>query len=145
MSDILLDAVIANNMNEVRKLVNCGADVNYKNFKGATPLVFSVHRNYYEMTKLLIDLGANINYRGSGGSIFVITIQFGHYEIAKLLIDAGTDIQGIADGDSYPWSKRTPLILSVIKIAIIPLAGSSKNFNIALALEAFNLSQLFII
>jgi len=85
----LCDSVMENDINEVIKLINKGANLNYYN---GLPLFTSIKENYYELTKLLINENANINI--NEGSLLVTACGSGNSDIVKLLLDNGINYNG---------------------------------------------------
>ena len=55
-------AVLDNDINAVGKYLDKGIDINQKNDAGIIPLMYAVSHNLPEMAKLLIELGADVNY-----------------------------------------------------------------------------------
>ena len=55
------------NMRCIKALVDAGADVNAKNFKLVTPLMFAAGINDIETMKILIENGADIEHKNKDG------------------------------------------------------------------------------
>lgn len=89
---------------EIKKLIDEGADVNYQDEKGRTPLWCAVDKTYdnrvtccYDVVKLLIDRGADVNITTNGRNIVsnIITVFWPEECILrtlKLLVSAGVDL-----------------------------------------------------
>jgi ankyrin repeat protein len=61
----LIDAVYNNDIDEVNKLINNGYEIDYKsyyNWNGSSALMIACYYGYYEIVKILIDNGANVNF-----------------------------------------------------------------------------------
>jgi ankyrin repeat protein len=87
LGEDLLDAIEDDDIDEVIKILNKGADVNYDdNF----PLCLSAELGLYEITELLIDRGANINHQDKSQQypIYYASLK-GHSRIIELLFEKG--------------------------------------------------------
>jgi len=73
--------------------IQCGADVNFIDEDGNTPLVYAVNNNYLPIVKLLVKNGANVNfiiqnYMGDNDqSLLLYAMKLGSKVIIKFLID----------------------------------------------------------
>lgn len=100
----LCEAAKENRIDDVIRLVTVDkVDVNVidNNRDKWTPLFYAVFNNHIKMTKCLIDLGANVNYKDIGGNIplqYANFISAGNMEIAELLLKNGTDINVMFNG-----------------------------------------------
>ena len=47
---------------KVESLLDAGADVNFQNKEGCTPLHLASRRNFLDIVKVLLDNGANVNF-----------------------------------------------------------------------------------
>jgi len=60
-------------LEEVKQAITDGADVNSKNKQsGETPLHRAAKGKYYEIAKLLVSKGADVNVRSAGDSLFIV-------------------------------------------------------------------------
>jgi ankyrin repeat protein len=76
-------------------LIEAGADVNAKNKKGKTALMYAVQKlSNLEMVKLLIEKGANVNQSDNSGTtpLMVSISESEDYETLDLLIEKGADL-----------------------------------------------------
>ena len=83
----LLNASAKGGVEEVKKLIDSGADVGAKNDDGFTPLHYAVDGNNIELAKFLIDSGADVNAKTNYGfttPLYVAT-YWGNKEIQALL------------------------------------------------------------
>lgn len=76
-----------------KELVKAGADVNYKDETGYTPLSVAKKNGHNEIVKILIDAGADINAESEDGTALSIAQEKGNTEIVELLKSYGTDEQ----------------------------------------------------
>ena len=92
----------------VQKLLSAGAQINYRDESGNTPLILSARANP-EITELLLEQGATVDLRNeSGQTALMKAVLSGSARTVKILIDAGADVNARDDdGD-------TPLILSAL-------------------------------
>lgn len=86
---ILIKAVINNKLNEVKDLIDKGANINAIDNEGRTALIWSVTTNKLELVKTLLDAGADFNIKDKKGNLAVMYAHdVGFKEIANLLRDA---------------------------------------------------------
>ncbi|KLT21661.1 ankyrin repeat domain protein [Wolbachia endosymbiont of Armadillidium vulgare str. wVulC] len=105
----LYGAVLFNKIDEARRLIKTGADVNAVDENGDTILYFAVMNSTKEMVNLLIRSRANINAVGRDGkTILCSAVIYGEREIAKLLIKNGASV------DEVDEDRNTALRLAII-------------------------------
>jgi hypothetical protein len=108
-------AIQYGDVNEVRGLIEEGADVNAKDGSDRIPLGYAAEKGSMEIVELLISAGADVNGCGHDDLVpFVWASETGHIEIAKLLILEGTDVNVRDNGGSTcliwaAWKGRTEL------------------------------------
>lgn len=89
-SEKLLEATHAD---DVRDLLTQGADVNYMNDQGRTPLRNAVKYNEKSVVTLLLQSGANPNAQGADGNTALHDAAVeGHVELVEILLGNGADI-----------------------------------------------------
>ena len=99
MSESLLDAVSAGDVDLVRKLLAAGADCNERNGDGATALMLAAHAGKLELVKTLIDAGADVNATDELGlgplmkSAYNADVDRGFAGVGQALIDAGANVE----------------------------------------------------
>ena len=94
----LLKQVKKGNFSKVEKLLQNGADINYKDFLGYSALQFAVIRGHTVIVKLLLEKGANPNIQDIlGKTPLMYAIDFNTYyenkmvQIVNLLLQYGAD------------------------------------------------------
>ncbi len=106
---MLVNAIMNNNKDSVALLLSQGANPNYENEYGVTPLMFAVENANYDIISLLLNKGADINkvppYDPPVLSFAVMNYQD---SVLSLLLDRG------ANPDIADYSGRTPLYYAII-------------------------------
>ena len=94
MSDELLNAVESGDVGSVEKLLEEGADINYADEDGVTPLMIATQANSIDMIKVVIEKGAAIDTKEKklGVTALMLAAFLGHAEVAKELLSAGANI-----------------------------------------------------
>jgi ankyrin repeat protein len=90
----LHEAVQDGDLDEVRRLVADGDDVNAFDDLGKTPLHYAVDREHVDVARYLIEHGADVNARHEpslGNTPLGEVAASCSYVIAKLLVDVGAD------------------------------------------------------
>lgn len=85
-------AISNNHLKVVKKLIDSGISPNYAwpNQDGGTLLITAVQLGHAEMVKLLIELGANMNFCGNGDySPLYRSIIYDHFDVFEYLIKKG--------------------------------------------------------
>ncbi|MBQ0002486.1 MAG: ankyrin repeat domain-containing protein [Treponema sp.] len=77
----------------VNWILNHNVDIDaVSNDRGYSAVMDAVWKNNLELTKVLIERGANLNFTSRDGqSVLVLAVGAGNYEICKLLAEAGAD------------------------------------------------------
>ena len=90
---LLIEATLDNNIAEVYRLIENGANINYQEMNGYTALLFASRTNRREIAYILIQAGADINIRNSNGytPLMLATIM-NNLEIIDMLIQAGANL-----------------------------------------------------
>ena len=79
----LLSAIKSGDIDRAKNLMDNGADVNAKDKKGRTILMYAAVHGYAEIAKLLMDNGAEVNAKDKDGMTALMYTEY--TEIAKLL------------------------------------------------------------
>jgi len=88
--ELLIAVVKKDDLRNIVQLLRAGADINYQDKYGHTPLIEAVACGRIEATKLLIEKGAYLEkYNNEGDNALLMATQKGHLEIVKVLLAAG--------------------------------------------------------
>ncbi len=99
----LFKAVGTKNLEEVKRLLDGGADPNFGSSGGDSVLVFAASTGSAEIVRVLIDKGANVDVSSGGNSALVTAVATGSTEIVRVLIDKGANVDGKGAGTTpYP-------------------------------------------
>jgi uncharacterized lipoprotein NlpE involved in copper resistance len=90
----LHSAVVTGDLEVIRQHIKAGSDLNVlEPTRASTPLITAAFLGKTEAAKILIEAGADLNYKNADGSTALHTAAaFGKTEAAKILIDAGADL-----------------------------------------------------
>ena len=89
----LICYVVSGDTVGLKKLIDAGADVNFKDHEGASPLSVASCFGYMDIVKLLIEAGADVNIKSKHGGTPLMGAAFNNkIGVVKKLIDAGADV-----------------------------------------------------
>lgn len=90
---ILSEAMKAEHITEIRRLIQAGADVNVINKNGLTPLMVACGLGYTDIARLLLEAKADVTIKarffGKEYTPLSVAQQWNHPDIVKLLKDYG--------------------------------------------------------
>ena len=93
------------NLNLVSDLIVLGANVDWNDEDGWTPLHMAARNGSVEIARMLIGAKANLNVQGKWNRTPLHwAADGGHEEIVRMLIDAGAD-ETILDNDDLRWDE----------------------------------------
>ena len=86
-------AVAANNVQALKQYISSGANLNAKDpIGGSSPLITACLFGNEQMAEMLIDAGADLNFKNNDGSTPLITAAFFcHPDIVKMLLNKKAD------------------------------------------------------
>ena len=129
----LFKAINNNDLEQVKKLIKAGADVNAKSDIEGTPLILAVEKRNTEIVKFLLSSGADVNKKITSveciegcGSPLLNAASEGQIELVKILIKAGADV------NIESMDKETPIMLASINnyedvVKILKAAGAKDD------------------
>ena len=91
----LLKAAEKGDANKVAKFIKKGADVNFSDNVGWTPLYRAAIKGHVEVVKMLLDAGADIEKTTSGITPLCWAADNGKTEVVKLLLERGANVNAI--------------------------------------------------
>ncbi|MCX6774092.1 MAG: ankyrin repeat domain-containing protein, partial [Candidatus Micrarchaeota archaeon] len=95
LNELLASAALNSKMEEVKRLLKAGADVNGMDDSGYTALMCAAKARNREMAEFLLDKGADPNARNTRiykMTVLMVACERDNREIAKLLLERGADI-----------------------------------------------------
>ena len=99
----LLAFIVHGNIEEVRKLIKNGADVNEKMFNGNKPLYFATRKGRVEIVRELIKSGADVDAKGIRGTTALhVASRDGNVELVSELIKNGAYVKAKDDDGLTP-------------------------------------------
>lgn len=107
----LLRAAEAGDATRIEALLANGVDINSRDKRGFTPLMYAAANDRVETIAFLVRRGADLNARSDIGETAVIcAIRYGRGkpETLKTLIDAGADVNTVMSdgGSALSWANR---------------------------------------
>jgi len=116
----LVNAILGDQTETVKALIEKGADVNEKGSDNFTPLHWAAYYGKTEMVKILLSKGAQVNARSTAyGTPLTIAAQYGFTDVVKVLIEKGADAN-MTDGVgqtalSYAETGKHEAIVQLLK------------------------------
>jgi Ankyrin repeats (3 copies)/Ankyrin repeats (many copies) len=81
-------------MEMVEIAVQQGANINFADNHGETPLISAAREGHANVIKYLLKHGANINAKRSDGTnVLIAAAENGHIEVVRVLLSAGVDLR----------------------------------------------------
>ena len=96
----LVEASEGDDLQEVTKLLDAGADVNATIDGDGSPLIVAAREGRISSVKLLLERGADPNLGVPGdGNALIMAAREGHENVVSLLLDSGASIDLVVPGD----------------------------------------------
>ncbi|MBI5570510.1 MAG: ankyrin repeat domain-containing protein [Desulfomonile tiedjei] len=93
INEALLNAARDGDVGKVERLLDGGADINSRDIKGWTPLMFAVGSSHSKLAKLLLEKGAAVNLKTKEGLTPLMKAALHNdSEILTLLLAKGADV-----------------------------------------------------
>lgn len=90
---LLLAAALHGNVQDIKKAMMLGADVNCRNTNGNTPLNMIAKLSYYHLVKYLVEKGAEVNTANNEKiTPLHYGVEYNNVKIVKLLLEEGANI-----------------------------------------------------
>lgn len=108
-NELLWQACRKGDYDQVKSLLQDGADVDARDPDGETPLMRVSHLSngidqWYNVAQLLIEFGADVNANDKYGTPLIEAIHENNYPMAKLLIEKGADVNKLGPNNGRPVS-----------------------------------------
>ncbi len=98
-------AIINNDIDQVKSFLSSGTDVNYKNRMGWTPLHTALTREKWEIAEFLISKNPDFNARDNQGKTpLYIAVEKNQKKIVELLLAKKVDVNAVARGGQNAFS-----------------------------------------
>ncbi len=99
INEQLMEAITGGDANEVKNLVEKGADVNTKNEIGRTTLDIACDRKQAEIVGILLENGADVNCRDdlNATPLILASVHKENIKVLEVLLDNGADIDARDD------------------------------------------------
>ena len=89
----ILDYAREGELKDIRLLLNENPEAaNYTNDKGFSPLILAAYHGQKKAVKLLLEMGAKVNYAYHQGTALHASVFKGEIEIVKMLLEKGASI-----------------------------------------------------
>lgn len=113
---------------QVKALIEAGADVDERSRGGNTPLYYAAQKGHAEVVRLLVEAGADVDVDNDFGSTPLhVASRGGHVEVIRLLAGAGAnlDTQNLSGATASGFSNRSAINASGFR-ASSPLAKAAR-------------------
>lgn len=108
LNSSLLAAAEAGDAKHIQKMLDQGADVNYRDISKETPLMWAARRGHTACVEELLGSGAQVDAANSSAETALsLAAENGHTECARALISAGADV------NQHDKTGKTPLMKAI--------------------------------
>ncbi len=136
----LIDNIYANKIDEIKLLIDCGADIEVENRFGYTPLMIAIYYDKLAIVKFLIAKGGNIEAKDKYGyTPLMITACYGMVDFMRVLLDSGVNLEAKDKNGNTALMMGVHFgIIEVVRILIDNGANieAKDNYNYALSMVA---------
>ncbi len=138
---VLHYAVLMNDQERVKLLIEKGADVNARDNNDATPLIVAADNNNWELIKILVENGADVNAQNrDGDNAMFNTALSGNLEMVQYLTEKGADITVKSATDNILlWAARSGNLELVQWLVNQGISVSKSNGALHYAVSSGNL------
>ena len=105
LSEKLFQAVFNNDINEVKYLVEEGANVNAKNANGTTLIHFAASCGFLDVVEYLVEKGANVNAKDKNDTALMHFAALANKDIIDYLVTKGVNINAMDKQGNTPLHK----------------------------------------
>jgi bla regulator protein blaR1 len=139
----LVEAADAGRLQEVRELLDEGANVNAMVDGDGSPLIAAAREGHLELVTLLLDRGADVNLAVTGdGAPLIMAAREGHLAIVLLLLDRGADVDQIVPGDENALMQASGEgHLEVVKLLVARGASVNARVQVQRRYEAVGVDE----
>ncbi|MBI5423270.1 MAG: ankyrin repeat domain-containing protein [Opitutae bacterium] len=127
----LLEAALHGNLQEIRRAVQDGAEINARNANGDTALSLVAKLSYYNVVRFLVEQGAEVNVANHDR----ITplhwgVEYNNVRIVKLLLEKGADVHATDKIQETPlhwagWTGSLEAAKLLLDYGANPYAGNN--------------------
>jgi len=108
IDDLLIFSCRSGNLELIRERVNQGANIDYKDNDGTTPILTAIKNGHFSIVKALIEKGASVScVDHHGNNPLDYASEFRNKEIAKLLFENGAYVSNKISPQSKEWFINT--------------------------------------
>ena len=113
-------AVLYQDLDKVKQLIEAGADINYQEeSQGATALIMAVQYKFVDISRYLIEKGADLSIRAKTGHTALMAGAVSSEELFDLLVSKGADMSvKLEDGTSAFTLSITGVLSEYIGLGI---------------------------
>ena len=110
LGERLIEEAMLGNLDGVRELISYGADVNFANIKGVTPLMVAAHWDRVDVVRFLLERGVDVEVteKSVGRNALMYSCLSGSPRCVELILEAGAPV------DSRDCSGRTALMMAAM-------------------------------
>ncbi len=137
----LIEGAMAGNLQGVRELISHGADINFANMKGVTPLMMAAHWDRVDVVRFLVENGADVRLteKTSDRGALMYSCLSPDPQPIELILEAGAEV------NAKDRSGRTALMMAAINgilsgAELLVKAGANVNAQDEFGLTAWDLA-----